>query len=291
MKKFCLLLSLVLVFTSCSVEKPLSTQLDLENTTVSAKKRNKGFRDNFEKDQGWGVFEEIVGGSSCYGDGIASVERSTDFPFRQDYSLLVWANKGNSNGPSLKSNHLLANKKLADEGRVGQWRYSMWAYVPTNDPSVGRAGEAGPEFSMQNTRELSAGTFRTMTAGIQYRANPYATEGQWAIWTEKEPGSSIAEWKVFTMKKLSVGTWYKLVLDVDYDTNRYIKLEIRGGKGEDKIRESIDLSGYSIAQEVKFTEAAFWLTLESENLYNNCGTAGAFDYQVYYDNVRLRPLN
>ena len=167
----------------------------------------------------------------------------------------------------------------------------MWAYIPTNDPSTGRAGEAGPEFSMQNTREITAGTFRTMTAGIQYRANPYATEGQWAIWTEKEPGSAIAEWKVFTTKKLKPGTWYRLILEADYDNNRYIKLKIRGGEGEDKIKEKIDLSAYPITEEVKFVEGAFWLTLESENLYNNCGDAGNFDYQVYYDQVKLKEIH
>ncbi len=31
------------------------------------------FSDNFETDQGWGIFEEIVGGSPCYGEEIGEV--------------------------------------------------------------------------------------------------------------------------------------------------------------------------------------------------------------------------
>ena len=41
---------------------------------------------------------------------------------------------------------------------------------------------------------------------------------------------------------------------------------------------------------MKFNEQAFELTLESENLFNNCGTAGSFDYKIYYDNVTLEEI-
>ena len=142
---------------------------------------------------------------------------------------------------------------------------------------------------MQNTREITPGEFRTTTAGIQYQANPFSTEGNWAIWTEQSPG--VAGWEVFTTQQLTPGTWYKIILKADFVINKYIRLIIRGGKGAAKINLSIDLSGYQIAQEEKFSEEAFWLTLECENLFNNCGAAGVFDYQVYYDNVRLKPIN
>jgi hypothetical protein len=37
----------------------------------------------------------------------------------------------------------------------------------------------------------------------------------------------------------------------------------------------------------RFNQEAFWLTLEDENLFNNCGAAGSFNYKVYYDNAVL----
>lgn len=77
-----------------------------------------------------------------------------------------------------------------------------------------------------------------------------------------------------------------MAVEVDYTTNQYRRFWLRGPR----IHLSQELSAYQIAQEVKFTEQAFWLTLESENLYNNCGTAGSFHHKVYYDDVTLRQL-
>ena len=74
-----------------------------------------------------------------------------------------------------------------------------------------------------------------------------------------------------------------MAVEADYTINRYVGFWLRGPG----IDLSVDLSAYSIAQEVKFNEQAFELTLESENLFNNCGTAGSFDYKIYYDNVTL----
>ncbi len=235
------------------------------------------FRDGFETPPGWGIFEEIVGGSSCYGDGIGEVARATDVASEGVYSLRVWANKT----LSPKSNHVIAQKRVSTSGQTGRLRYQLVAYVA---PETTTSGETGPEFSMQNTRKISPGQFRTSTAGIQYRANPFSPlYKSWAIWTEVAPGQ--ADWRtLMTTDALRPGAWYFMAVEADYTTNRYVRFWLRGPG----IHLSRDLSDYRIAQEVKFNEQAFWLTLESENLFNNCGTAGNYQYKVYYDDVLLR---
>jgi len=125
------------------------------------------FSDNFETDQGWGMFEEIVGGSACYGEEIGEVARSTDAVSQDVHSLRVWANKKLSS----KSNHVIAQKKIADFGLTGRFRYELYAYRALETAAT---GETGPEFSMQNTREIAPGQFRTATAGIQFRTNSYS---------------------------------------------------------------------------------------------------------------------
>ena len=234
------------------------------------------FEDGFEEERGWGSFEEIVGGSTCYGDGIGSVERSTDVAHRGEHSLLVWANVALSD----RSNHLLANLKRYERGQNGIFTYVLWAYI---DASTGGTGQTGPEFSLQNTREVLPGQFRTSTAGVQYRANPFLPElYRWAIWTEV--AGNTAGWREVMTQRLTPGEWYRLTLEVDYSANRYISLDI---DGPDADPSALDLSPYSIVPEEKFTEEAFWLTLEAENLWSNCGADGPFEYRVYYDDVTL----
>ena len=141
---------------------------------------------------------------------------------------------------------------------------------------------------MQNSRQIAPGAYRTSTAGIQYRANPFDTANyqNWAIWTEgATPG--VAEWRLFrTSTPLVAGAWYYIAIEADYTAGRYVRFWLRG-PGADL---SMDLSAYRIAPETKFNEEAFWITVESENLFNNCGAAGATDYKVYYDDVHVRRL-
>jgi hypothetical protein len=234
------------------------------------------FVDNFETDQGWGMFEEIVNGSPCYGTGIGEVARSTDVAFDGSHSLRVWANKAGS----LKSNHVIGQKRISSSGLHGKLFYGMVAYIA---PETANSGETGPEFSMQNTRQIAPGQFRTATAGIQYRANLFSPlHATWGVWAEVAPG--VANWVTFTRTNpLVAGAWYALAVEADYTTNRYIRFVIHGPG----VEMSFDMSAYHIAQETKFTEEAFWLTLEDENLFNNCGTAGSFNYKLYYDDVVL----
>lgn len=231
--------------------------------------------DDFEMDRGWSMFEEIV--NSCYGTGIGEVVRSTDAAFEGTWSLRLWANKA----LTTKSNHVIAQKKVSSSGQNGRYRYELYAFMAPKTASSG--GETGPEFSMQNTRMNALGQFRTSTAGIQYRANPFsAVYRSWAVWAEAAQGK--AAWKTFaTTKALVPGNWYYLSVEADFKTNKYVRFCLRGPG----IDLSQDLSSYAIAQEAKFTEQAFWLTLENENLYNNCGKAGSFDSKIYYDKVIL----
>jgi hypothetical protein len=208
------------------------------------------------------------------------VARSTAVALDGSHSLGVWANKALSD----KSNHVIAQKQLASTGQNGRFRYEVSALIA---PETATWGEAGPELSLQNTRELAPGQFRTATVGVQYRANPWSPlYRSWAVWAEVAPGQ--ANWVTFTTTTAPIpGEWYAIAVEADYTTNQYLGFWLQGPG----IDLALDLSGYQIAQEEKFTEQAFWLTLESENIYNNCGTAGNFAYQVYYDAIALHRLD
>ncbi len=122
------------------------------------------FYDDFEGDKGWGIYEEMVN-ITCYGNGsIGEVTRSTDEALNSSYGLRVWANKNDTN----KSNHVIGSNKLSDKGRGGRWLYELYAYI---DPANNDTGQTGPEFSVQNTREVNAGVFNLTIAGFQYIAN------------------------------------------------------------------------------------------------------------------------
>lgn len=227
------------------------------------------FTDGFETDLGWVPFEEIVNGSPCYGSGIGLIDRSPLVSFCGQYNLRVWANERHS----LKSNHLIATKKLSNSGRGGTWVYSVQAQI---DPMTASTGQTGPEFSMQNTRLVAPNEFRTSTAGIQYLPGP----GSWNIWRD-------GTWEPFLVQPLQPGISYTITVAANFDTNRYVRFSVRG-VGIDR---TLLLPDFGIAQERKFNEEAFWLTLESENKFNDCGATGATDFKVYYDQAKLLPGN
>ena len=236
--------------------------------------RDGSFKDGFETDKGWGLFEEIVT-PDCYVAGIGEVSRSRVVSQRGDFSLLVHANKQYTS----KSNHLLANKRLANHGRGGRWAYCASAYI---SPETADTGQVGPEFSMQNTR-LVGTQFLTTIAGLQYRANPFLSppeKNSLAIWVEVSLGR--AQWLQVANEILQPATWYRFCLEADFDQNRYVQLSLRGG-GLDR---QIDLSEHRIAEETRWSEEAFWLTLEAQNLWS-CQYPGVYEYKVFYDNVRL----
>lgn len=240
------------------------------------KLKSKTF-DRFETTIGhWSMFEELV--SSCYSDGIGAIEQSSVASKHGGYGLLVWANKNNS----VYSNHVIAGWKLMDEGIESSSRYKMLAMMPSEYEET---SQVGPEFSVQNTRYIN-GTSYTAIAGIQYVATKYISQ-KWNIW--KEVSNGVAEWVALPdslgLPELTVNTWYKFKLKATFKTNFYQSLTIESTDG--LYKKSFSLKDIPIALEQRNFEPATWITLEAENLYNNCGTAGPFSSQMYYDNARF----
>lgn len=228
------------------------------------------FTDGFETDAGWGICqgcEEIVNGNTCYAAGIGRVERLTGLNLCGQTSLQVFANAQNQ----LNSNHLIAAKKLSRFGRGGVWVYSVDALIPA---SMVASGQTGPEISVQNTRFVGPGDFRTSTAGVQYLPQTRS----WNVWGN-------ATWQRLALPELQPDTWYTLTIEADFDANRYLRISLSGGG----INITIPGTEIAIAQEAKFAEEGFVLTLESENLYTACQSRT--QYAVYYDQVKFLPGN
>jgi len=235
--------------------------------------RGLPFADDFEKPGAWGMFEEIV--SPCYRDNLGAVSRTSDVAYSGQYSLLVDANQVGST----YSNHLIANQQLSHYGRSGRWKFCTRTYV---SPETAKTGQTGPEWSQQNTRLVDSQN-RTYTAGIQRRSSPFLQGPDlesWAAGIEKAPGQ--AGWEPFMNQALEPGVWYSVCVEADYDRNVYGLFRLTGGG----IDRQVDLSQYKIAGEAKFSEEAFWLTLESENLFS-CDSPGVFENKIYYDDVQL----
>lgn len=253
----------------------------------------KDFEDGFETNLEWGRCDELVDlgrcfqdkppgdpDSSCYSGDIGDSFRSMDVAYEGDYSLLVWPNMSETT----KSNHIIAQQRLSYSGRDDAFRYEFYSYIA---PDTETEGETGPEFSMQNTRMIQADVYKTTIAGIQYISNPTSNNfAKWQVWREDPSDPGTAGWEDCMTQPLQSGEWYLLALEADFITNRYIRLIIRGAG----LNLEIDLSQYIIAEENKFEEEAFWLTLEGENRSNNCGASGVFDYKIYYDNVQLKRI-
>ncbi len=245
--------------------------------------REQRFSDGFETDTGWGQFEELTNGCAdrCIGSEMVSNERALS----GEQSLLLWANEAQTSS----TNHLLANKKLFDEGQSGTWLYEVNALI---DEETGNEGQVGPELSMQNTTRRSDDLFVTRTAGVQYQSNP-TLPPSWAIWTlvDDAPGWL---WLPQPTPTLQPGEWYSISLEVDFDLDEYVALRLGtwgdGESGAPQEMTSIDLSGIPLPPEVgKFGEEAFWLTLEAENQYNGCSDE-TWDYRVFYDDVSATRL-
>lgn len=272
-------LLLILVFTGCwyFVFSRAAFRAAPSTEPAIANSWEQTWADDFEVESNWSLFEEIVEGNPCYGAGIGSVGRSDAVAYGGDYSLRVWANETQS----LLSNHVIGYKTVYPVGQFGIWRYEVHAYLPE---TTQQEGETGPEFSLQNTRRhQTTAAFLTAIAGIQYISNhdsPLAHH--WNVWHEVAPG--VAGWDSFLTQPLTTGVWYTMTIEADYNQNLYRTFTLTGGG----VQVERDLTAYMIAQEDKgFTNEAFVMTVESENRWNNCGTAGVFDNQVHYDEVVL----
>ncbi|MEM7298670.1 MAG: CRTAC1 family protein, partial [Bacteroidota bacterium] len=110
------------------------------------------------------------------------------------------------------------------------------------------------------------------------------------IWTEQAPG--IANWESLSSFELKRETWYYVSLIADYKLNEYKSLKIQSTQNEHDVLILQDLSAFKIAEETKFDEEAFWLTLEVENQFAGCDNQQLIrDYQLYYDDVTLIRLD
>lgn len=238
----------------------------------------------------WGMFEEIVD-PAYYATGLGAVQRSDDLAAHGHRSLRVWPNAAQALvGGEGKSNHVIAQRKIQDEGVTGKWRYEFLFQVPESTDAT-QVGQTGPEWSVQSTREVAAGTWRTHTVGLQYIANPQAGfySNKWQIWTESSPAATTASWRVDLLPELNdtlhavvPGNWYTVTMEVDFTTNRYVSVRITGPNFD----ESIDLSDIVIVPEVKFNEGALWISCEAENQFVG-NQPVVRHYPVYYDRVRL----
>ena len=248
----------------------------LVSTVLSA--ASYKFREGFEKgSSSWHVFEELV--TTCYTENVASVSTTDDISYRGQKSLVVWSNYGRST----LSNHVIAGRNIFDGGVDGKIRYKLKALLPS---ASFETTQVGPEFSYQNTRKFANGTSYTAIGGIQYVASKYVSD-KWKIWVET--AANTAEWVTIpalsTMPALQADVWYTFKLKLDFTTCEYLSLQmmdtVTGAK------HKVDLRGVRIAKEMRGFEPASVITLEAENLYSNCGTAGVFESVIYYDSVAV----
>ncbi len=238
------------------------------------------FEDGFEVfDPNWGFVEEIVDTMWYRDDTLGNANRVMENPKDGMYSFKVWANQKDS----LCSNHVIGGYKLADNGILGNFVYSMDAYVP----ATSNTGQTGPEFSVQSTRE-TCGQKLTYIAGVQYVESPFDAAGKivgsrWNIWHN-------GTWITLLPDTLPKGKWYHFELEFDYDANRYLRFAASGAGHNftlDLTRPAAQAPhGYQILGESKCFQPALEITLEAENLFTAC--VRATQYCVYYDNVQLK---
>jgi hypothetical protein len=130
---------------------------------------SNAYSDGFEQDSGWTSVHDVP--PSFLGTASGTAVRSTDVSAAGSYSLEdVAAN----NAPGC-GDRVLAQKQLYSMAQNGLWQYSVEAYLPPSNPSVGEA----PEIRMRNTRLMSGG-FLSATAGIQYSVQGLSVYAQTA---------------------------------------------------------------------------------------------------------------
>lgn len=244
------------------------------------------FTDDLEGDTPWLVSDEAVGPRpECYGTALGSAARSTEVAAGGSTSLCVSANPGKV---SILSDHVVAQRRIVDAGQPGTLRLEADVVIP---PEPDLNGQVGPELRVQNTRRASSDSFTVSTFAVQYLANPAeANYGNWALWSDSEPG--IAGWKVPAglTYKLTPGVWYHIRLIGNFDSHRYSDLIISTQDPSAAVPlKAFDLSAHPIlAEPSKATEEALSVGVAAENQSNSCGATAATEYRVCYDNVMVR---
>lgn len=256
----------------------------------------------------WSIFDEIV--TTCYGEGISELVQLRRARFAGKYGMGLYANRNKT----MYSNHVIAGLKVSENaGLTGRWLYKAYAYIPANQM---RRTQTGPEISIQNTRQVAGGGTVTSIGGVQYIPNPWVST-KWLIWAEVGgTGSGQAAWIPMPQQlpELAGDTWYELKMVVDLDKGRYGHLRLAEVRSQQERKAAAEMDGPNtanttkyvgtdrqwkvnnveirIADEVRGFEPACVITLEGENLYNNCGSAevGPVRSQIYYDKVQLKRL-
>jgi hypothetical protein len=240
------------------------------------------FTDTFESstDFAWTMFEEVV--NSCANTGAGAVVRNTTMRKAGLASLEVMSNAAKVAG----SNHVLAQRKLANVGVTGRFSYQTFAYV---DPDVLPLTQTGPEFSLQSTLPIGLTTrlepiMRTIIGGIQYVGSKFVTN-KWNLWVRTSGASAkgeVAEWVSAAgalPDLISEKGWWKLTLVMDFHRRKYISASFVSPSGNSS---KVMLTSYPIAREVKFTDGALGATLEAQNLYD---CQGVHVHNAFYDDV------
>lgn len=247
--------------------------------------------DHFVSADAWQRFEEPVNACATHAS-IASVSATSD------QRLSVFANAA----AAPHASHVIAQRRLLAAGPTGRWRIAVSVHV---DAATLPLTQTGPELSLQSTRASTQGAevrWRTHVAGLQYVGNRWsqASGRAWMLWTAVSTGSAPeseqASWvDLPTSIRLDRDGWYRLELELDYDTNRYVALTVR--HEADAEAAHVDLSSWPIAREVKFTEPALWATLEAESLYDCAAdaapgseTRSTWQHEALYDDLVVEQL-
>jgi hypothetical protein len=235
------------------------------------------FQDGFESGlTDWTLVEVLSGQPSCVATETGEVALSSGVAFNGVNCLRVHANRQRSE----LANHVAGRRRISWSGLTGRWRSRVLAWVPHETAAT---GQLGPQVGMLNAHRLDAGGIATVTAAIRYQASPFASPaGAWEAWCAGSGGN--AAWIAVMTQPLQSGVWYELVLDADFDAGSYTRFELRGPG----LERTADLTGRRLVPEALGAEEGFWLSLEAQSLWSNCGTAGRFDYIVLHDDVELR---
>lgn len=261
------------------------------------------YTDNFEVPTTWTLFEELV--TNCYGDGVGTLDVASGAAAYEGHGgALLHSNKNRS----AFSNHLIAGKNVSNGAYDRLVKYDVHAMLPIE---YDLTSQVGPEFSIQNTRTGPGDGTTTAIAGMQHIASRYIPD-KWNIWVESAPG--VATWMVLPSSvwdagggepTITAGAWWHFSLLVDFETNQYVSMtaQLAGYTYEESSDTgryplyTANLTGYVIALEPRGFATATVITLEAENMFNNCGAqaetgadAQVFESQMYYDRVRYEEL-
>lgn len=124
--------------------------------------------------------------------------------------------------------------------------------------------------------------------GVQYVANPWGPP-HWNAWEETSPG--VAEWvQMDDAPVLHPNKWYELELVADMDAKTYTSFKVTDVSGATPIEYDLTplIVNQPIAEEDKWPEAALWITVEVENLFNGDHSVSTpYINTVLYDDVDL----